>query len=83
MTWESAAAMDRGHEVVAEGADIVDIGGVPAKLGREVSPAEEISRTAAFIAASAPYRPPLQAGPDTTAAAPTPAGLPWLPGGSP
>jgi dihydropteroate synthase len=50
LTWEEAAAMDRVHQVVAEGADIVDIGGVPAKPGSEVSPAEEIRRTARFIA---------------------------------
>jgi dihydropteroate synthase len=49
-TWEEAAAMDRVHQVVAEGADIVDIGGVPAKPGSEVPAAEEIRRTAAFIA---------------------------------
>jgi dihydropteroate synthase len=51
LTWEDSAAMDRVHEVVAEGADIVDIGGVPAKPGSEVSAAEEIRRVAAFIAA--------------------------------
>ena len=33
-TWEEAAAMERVHEVVAEGADIVDIGGVPAAPAR-------------------------------------------------
>jgi dihydropteroate synthase len=49
-TWEEVAAMDRVHQAVAEGADIVDIGGVPAKPGSEVSAAEEIRRTAAFIA---------------------------------
>jgi dihydropteroate synthase len=51
LTWDETAAMDRVHQVVAEGADIVDIGGVPAKPGSEVSPAEEIRRVAAFIAA--------------------------------
>lgn len=50
-TWEDGAAMDRVHEAVAEGADIVDVGGVPAKPGSEVSPSEEIRRTAGFIAA--------------------------------
>jgi dihydropteroate synthase len=49
ITWEDAAALDRVHEVVAEGADIVDIGGVPAKPGSEVTPAEEIKRVVAFI----------------------------------
>jgi dihydropteroate synthase len=48
MTWEDRAAMDQVHQVVAEGADIVDIGGVPAKPGSEVTPAEEIRRVAAF-----------------------------------
>jgi dihydropteroate synthase len=51
LTWEETAAMDRVHQVVAEGADIIDIGGVPAKPGSEVSPAEEIRRVVAFIAA--------------------------------
>ncbi len=36
-TWEEAAAMERVHEVVGEGADIVDIGGVPAAPGAEVT----------------------------------------------
>ena len=51
LTWDPAAALERVHQVVTEGADIVDIGGVPAKPGAEVSPAEEIRRTAEFIAA--------------------------------
>ena len=50
-TWEEAAAMERVHAVVAEGADIVDIGGVPAAPGAEVSMAEEIRRTVPFVAA--------------------------------
>lgn len=51
ITWDEAAAMRRVHEVVAEGADIIDIGGVPAKPGDEVSPDEEIRRAVPFIAA--------------------------------
>jgi dihydropteroate synthase len=51
VTWEDAAALDRVHEVIAEGADIVDVGGVPAKPGGEVTPAEEIKRVVAFIEA--------------------------------
>jgi dihydropteroate synthase len=43
--------MDRVHAAAAEGADIVDIGGVPAKPGTEVPVAEEIRRTVPFIAA--------------------------------
>jgi dihydropteroate synthase len=51
LTWDPAAAIERVHEVVAEGADIVDIGGVPARPGDEVDVAEEIRRTVSFIAA--------------------------------
>jgi dihydropteroate synthase len=65
LTWEDSAAMDRVHEVVAEGADIVDIGGVPAKPGSEVSPAEEIRRVAAFIAAVRAAYPDLVISADT------------------
>jgi dihydropteroate synthase len=50
-TWDESAAMDRVHQVIAEGADIVDIGGVPAAPGAEVDAAEEIRRTASFIGA--------------------------------
>src|ERR1035437_1465881 len=50
-TWQEAAAMDRVHAVVAEGADIVDIGGVAAAPGAMVDITEEIRRTAAFVAA--------------------------------
>jgi dihydropteroate synthase len=64
-TWEDAAAMDRVHEAVAEGADIVDIGGVPAKPGSEVSAAEEIRRTAAFIASVRDAYPELVISADT------------------
>ena len=65
LTWEDAAAMARVHEVVAEGADIVDIGGVPAKPGGEISPAEEIRRTAAFIGAVRAAYPDLVISADT------------------
>ena len=51
VTWDESAAMDRVHQAVAEGADILDIGGVPAAPGTDVDPAEEIRRTASFIAA--------------------------------
>ena len=51
VTWDESAAMDRVHQVVAEGADIVDVGGVPAAPGSQVDAAEEIRRTAAFIGA--------------------------------
>lgn len=51
ITWDETAALERVHEAVAEGADIIDVGGVPAKPGDEVSPEEEIRRTVPFIAA--------------------------------
>jgi dihydropteroate synthase len=50
ITWDEAAALERVHEVVAQGADIVDIGGVPAKPGAQVSADEEIERVARFVA---------------------------------
>jgi dihydropteroate synthase len=50
VTWDESAALDRVHEVVAEGADILDVGGVPAKPGPEVTVAEEIRRVVPFIA---------------------------------
>jgi dihydropteroate synthase len=50
-TWDEPAALERVHQVVAEGADIVDVGGVPAAPGSDVDPSEEIRRTAGFIAA--------------------------------
>jgi dihydropteroate synthase len=50
-TWDEAAALQRVHAVVAAGADIVDIGGVPAAPGAEVTAAEEIRRTVPFVAA--------------------------------
>jgi dihydropteroate synthase len=50
-TWDEAAAMERVHAVVADGADVVDIGGVPAAPGTEVSAAEEIRRTVPFLTA--------------------------------
>jgi dihydropteroate synthase len=50
-TWPEDAAMRRVHAVIAEGADIIDIGGVPAAPGAEVDAAEEIRRTAPFVAA--------------------------------
>ena len=51
VTWDPTAAMERVHVVVGEGADIVDIGGVPARPGDEVEVSEEIRRTVPFVAA--------------------------------
>lgn len=49
LTWDEHAALDRVHQVVGEGADILDVGGVPAKPGDEVTVAEEIRRVVPFI----------------------------------
>jgi dihydropteroate synthase len=50
VTWDEGAALERVHEMVAEGADILDVGGVPAKPADEVTVAEEIRRVVPFIA---------------------------------
>ena len=50
-SWADDAAMDRVHAVIAEGADIIDVGGVKAGPGEYVSPEEEARRTVPFIAA--------------------------------
>jgi dihydropteroate synthase len=50
-TWAEPAALERVHQAVAEGADIIDVGGIPAAPGADVDVAEEIRRTAGFIAA--------------------------------
>lgn len=49
ITWDTVAALDMVHVAVAEGADILDVGGVPAKPGPEVTVAEEIRRVVPFI----------------------------------
>ncbi len=49
-TWDEDRALERVRRVVAEGADIVDIGGVKAGPGEDVDAAEEIRRTARFVA---------------------------------
>jgi dihydropteroate synthase len=49
-TYAEDAALDAVDRVVAEGAGIVDIGGVKAGPGDEVDAAEEIRRTAPFVA---------------------------------
>ena len=51
VTWDAGAALDQVHAAVAEGADILDVGGVPAKPGPEVTVAEEIRRVVPFVAA--------------------------------
>jgi dihydropteroate synthase len=48
-TWDESAAFDRVHKAIAEGADIIDIGGIPAAPGPEVTVGEETNRIAGFV----------------------------------
>ncbi|KQS71190.1 dihydropteroate synthase [Modestobacter sp. Leaf380] len=64
-TFELAAAVDRVDQVVAEGADMVDVGGVKAAPGAEVTPAEEIRRTVDLVAAIRAAHPELPISIDT------------------
>jgi dihydropteroate synthase len=50
-TYAFDVALERVREVVAQGADLVDIGGVKAAPGAEVTVAEEIDRTASMVGA--------------------------------
>ena len=50
-TFDDAPAMERVREAVADGADIIDIGGVKAGPGDDVDAAEEIRRVVPFIEA--------------------------------
>jgi dihydropteroate synthase len=50
-TFDFDPAMRRVHDVVRDGADLVDIGGVKAAPGTVVTPEEEIERTVPFVAA--------------------------------
>nr|WP_255498059.1 dihydropteroate synthase [Nakamurella sp. PAMC28650] len=49
-TFEDGPAMDAVDRAVADGADLIDIGGVKAGVGRNVDAAEEIDRVVPFIA---------------------------------
>ena len=49
-TWAEDKAFERVAQVVEEGAEIVDIGGVKAAPGAEVDPIEERRRVVAFVA---------------------------------
>src|SRR5689334_421975 len=50
-TWDDEPAFERVRKVVAEGAEIIDIGGVKAAPGDLVDVDEEIRRTVGFVAA--------------------------------
>jgi dihydropteroate synthase len=64
-TYEFGAALEAVDRAVAEGADIVDIGGVKAGPGAEVEPAEELSRTVGLVAAARARHPGLVISVDT------------------
>ena len=64
-TYAMAAAMERVDRVVAEGADMVDVGGVKAAPGEEVDAAEEIRRTVDLVAAIRDAHPALPISIDT------------------
>jgi len=49
-TFDEERALDRVRQVVADGADMVDIGGVKAGPGDDVDAGEEIRRTAGLVA---------------------------------
>ncbi len=48
-TWAESAAFERVAHVVEQGAEIVDIGGIKAAPGEEISPAEEKDRVVDFV----------------------------------
>lgn len=48
-TWAEDAAFDRVAQVVEEGAEIIDIGGIKAAPGVEIDVSEEIRRVASFV----------------------------------
>jgi dihydropteroate synthase len=48
-TWHEQAALDRVAQVVDEGAELVDIGGIKAAPGAEIDVAEELRRVAQFV----------------------------------
>jgi dihydropteroate synthase len=64
-TYAMAAALDRVDQVVADGADMVDVGGVKAAPGEEVDELEEIRRTVDLVAAIRAAHPDLPISIDT------------------
>lgn len=71
-TWNEQAAYDRVRQVVAEGAEIVDIGGVKAAPGEGVTAAEEIRRIVDFVANVRAEHPDVVISVDTWRAKPAP-----------
>src|SRR3954462_12314937 len=64
-TFGMASALERVDRVVAEGADMVDVGGVKAAPGEDVDAAEEIRRTVDLVAAIRAAHPALPISIDT------------------
>src|SRR4051812_32778098 len=64
-TFAFEAALTAVERAVADGADLVDIGGVKAGHGEPVSPAEELARTADLVAAVRERHPELVISVDT------------------
>lgn len=64
-TYALEAALDRVEAVVAEGASIVDVGGVKAGPGDDVDVAEELRRVLPFVAAVAERHPQIVISVDT------------------
>jgi len=64
-TWADGAAMDAVDRAVADGADLVDVGGVKAGVGPEVTADEEIRRVVPFVAAVRERHPTLAISVDT------------------
>ena len=48
-TWSEDKALDRVAQVIEEGAEIVDIGGIKAAPGEEIDATEEMRRTVPFV----------------------------------
>jgi dihydropteroate synthase len=64
-TWADDAALDAAARFVGEGADLLDVGGVKAGPGDEVTIEEEIRRTAPFVAAIRAQHPDVAISVDT------------------
>ncbi len=64
-TYALAAALDRVDQVVAEGATIIDVGGVKAGPGDDVDVAEELRRVVPFVTAVAQRHPDVAVSVDT------------------
>ena len=64
-SWAEGAAFDRVRQVVDEGADIIDIGGVKAGPGAQVDAEEEARRVVDFVAAVRSEHPDLVISVDT------------------